>query len=367
MGSRVARASYGQFESCQLVLTGVFTSIAKIMQGKKVLYLLGAGMSRGIGAATTVQAGHKISIPIQAEFWETFLRFCRDKEHRETIESFLFRYFLGYRRMPTRSSASNRRKQLAIIDVEEVFTFLSERARAPSSSPQLRTYAAGIWAALVEEIGNVFCRFVANAKTRKAVREFHKRHVRSFDAVVSFNYDTVFECSLPPSVDWGYVGLESVTNKLSILKPHGSVNWALAEDRIQVLERPERSVIVAPTHLKFVEYNEEEAVATGYLNQAVEIRDIWKVMEREMKAAKVLVFIGYSFPVADLYFSSVLRTILADRKGAPDIVIVNPDAVALTGRLKARFPLARVVKYFDFQQFVDAGRRGVIRAIENAE
>ena len=50
----------------------------------------------------------------------------------------------------------------------------------------------------------------------------------------------------------------------------------------------------------------------------------------------VLVFIGYSFPVADLYFSSILRSVLAIRDGAPGIVLVNPDAVALARRLGAR-------------------------------
>jgi hypothetical protein len=63
-------------------------------------------------------------------------------------------------------------------------------------------------------------------------------------------------------------------------------------------------------------------------------------MEREMREAKALVFIGYSFPVADLYFSSILRSVLADRDGAPAVAIVNPDAVAIGDRLRERFALA---------------------------
>ncbi|AIW49379.1 hypothetical protein AQ802_03005 [Burkholderia pseudomallei] len=79
-------------------------------------------------------------------------------------------------------------------------------------------------------------------------------------------------------------------------------------------------------------------------------------MEREMRFARSLVFIGYSFPVADLYFASVLRSVLADRDTTPNIVIVNPDAVAISERLLRRFPLVTVSRFFDLAQFIRAGR-----------
>ena len=336
-------------------------------QGRKVLYFIGAGTPRGAGAAARVQAGGQVPIPTQDEFWDVFLRFCRSTKARRQIESFLFRYFLGYRRVPARSDPRARRRQLAPIDVEEVFTFLSERTRAPSSSPQLRTYAARVWDFLLQEVGNVFSHFEANARTRQVIQALYRKHVRSFDVIVSFNYDTIFESSLARKVKWAYSGIEPATDKLRILKPHGSINWTLHDGQIQRSEAPARSVVVAPTHLKFIELAAGDGRAAGYLDQATDIRAIWEEMEAEMKATKLLVFIGYSFPVADLYFSSVLRSVLADRDGAPDVVLVNPDAVALASRLQKRFPLPRVVKYFDLQQFVEAGRRGVQRAVDAAE
>ena len=144
-----------------------------------------------------------------------------------------------------------RRKLLNDADVEEVFTYLSERARAPSTSPQLRTYSRKVWDALISEFGNVFSRFPPNRDTRLAFRRFLDNHVRSRDVVVSFNYDTVFEHSLSTSTLWAYEGIEETTGVLRILKPHGSVNWA-AGMPIERNEQPSRSVIVAPTHLKFV-------------------------------------------------------------------------------------------------------------------
>ena len=335
-------------------------------QRRKFIYFLGAGASYGAGAVATVQAGGHLPIPTQSTFWETFLRFCVGANRRRDIESFLFRYFRGYARPPTRLAAPARRKQLAPIDVEEVFTFLSERIRAPSTSPQLKTYSLRVWDALVSEIGNVFRRFEANTQTRRIFRNLLDNHLRDFDVVVSFNYDTVFERSLPRRKRWGYASITSTQGTLAILKPHGSINWSLESNgTIHVDEDAEKSVVVAPTHLKFVSSGPvTPELAAGYLDQSPQIQEVWSQMERQMKAARALVFIGYSFPVADLYFSSVLRSVLADRETNPDIVVVNPDAVAISERLQNRFALSKVIRYFDLTQFVQASRSEVISQLD---
>lgn len=327
-------------------------------QKKKVVYFLGAGASFGAGAKATVQAGHQLPIPTQATFWPTFLRFCKSQKNRARIESFLFRYFLGYGKTPVRTPAAKRRHLLTSIDVEEVFTFLSERTRAPSTSTQLRTYALQVWGALAEEIGQVFSRFNANSATKAIYKDFLKHHFRRFDTVVSFNYDTIFENSLPARRSARYVGLRDSAGTIPLLKPHGSVNWVQADDGTITVGNPVGpAVIVAPTHFKFISNPDQKEVQhPGYLDQAHEIQKIWAEMEREMRFARSLVFIGYSFPVADLYFASVLRSVLADRDTTPNIVIVNPDAVAISERLLRRFPLVTVSRFFDLAQFIRAGR-----------
>lgn len=331
---------------------------------KKVVYFLGAGASYGAGASTSVQAGHRLPIPTQATFWSTFLRLCRSDKNRAQIESFLFRYFLGLGKTPVRKQPSERRKLLAPIDVEEVFTFLSERTRAPSTSPQLRAYANKVWSALAEEIGQVFIRFGPNKQTRGTYKAFLASHYRKFDTVVSFNYDTVFERSLPVRRKAKYLGISGSRGSIPLLKPHGSVNWRQNEvGSIEIGQPAGPAIIVAPTHLKFVSGPDSPAAGqAGYLDQAPEIRQIWTEMEREMRSARSLVFIGYSFPVADLYFASVLRSVLADRETTPDVVIVNPDAVAISERLTRRFPLAKVSRYFDIDQFVRAGREALTKS-----
>jgi len=198
-------------------------------------------------------------------------------------------------------------------------------------------------------------------------RKLISQHVRSRDAVVSFNYDVVFEKSLAANYAWGYEGLEACTRCLRVLKPHGSINWGVDEAGwVRVVSEPDIPVIVAPTHLKFVQTSNDATKGVGYLDQALEVQNIWSEMELQMKQAKALVFIGYSFPVADLYFSSILRQALADRTTSPGIVLVNPDSVALERRLRARFAVSRMIKYFDLNTFLDTNRKNVLAQIENA-
>jgi hypothetical protein len=339
-------------------------------QRRKVLYFLGAGASYGAGATAQVQGGGTIRIPTQRDFWETFLRFSKNQASRNNIESFLFRYFMGYGKVPSRSKLAERRRMLNGIDVEEVFTFLSERTFAPSTSPQLRTYAAKVWQDLVTTIGDVFRRFKANSKTKHVYRTLLRNHIRSYDGIVSFNYDTIFEDSLPIRYAWAYEGIEKCQGRLPIIKPHGSVNWALNDANAVIREpTPKRCVLVAPTHLKFItgpKENGHDIESTGYLDQATAIQKVWGALEREMRDARALVFIGYSFPMADLYFSSLLRSVIAIRDSAPGVVIVNPDAVSLATRLSKRFAIRNLVRYFDMSQFVQASRQDVFAQIDES-
>lgn len=328
---------------------------------RKIVYFLGAGASYGAGAVARVQGGGTVAIPTQATFWDTFLRFATRPRNRREIESFLFRYFIGYARAPARSTPTQRRRMFRDVDVEEVFTFLSERARAPASSKQLRTYANSVWTALLAEMFPVFSRFRGTRATRRVFRTLVANFVRSRDTIVSFNYDTVFETCIATN-QWHYEGVGSREGGVRILKPHGSINWQDGSP-IRIRNNPAPCVIVAPTHLKFVQTSprSDDASTLGYLDHSPQISAIWARMEREMREAKALVFIGYSFPVADLYFSSILRSVLADRSATPGIAIVNPDAVAIHRRLAARFRLERVVLRYDLDNFVQSTRKQLLK------
>lgn len=331
-------------------------------QQRKIVFFLGAGASYGAGAYASVQHGGHLRIPMQSTFWDTFLRFCHSKRNRRRIESFLFRYFKGYARVPARVKSSERRTMFEDVNVEEVFTFLSERARAPSTSSSLRREAIKIWAALISELPRVFGRFKSNADTRGIYKKLCKNFVRARDTIVSFNYDTVFEKSLPAARRWHYQGIKNERKSIGVLKPHGSINW-LDSDPIKITDSPDHALVVAPTHLKFVQSDAKQPDTAGYLDHSPGIKKVWESMEREMREAKALVFIGYSFPVADLYFSSILRSVLADRDGAPAVAIVNPDAVAIAERLRERFALERTDLHFDVRNFVQDSRKSLLKRL----
>jgi hypothetical protein len=345
------------------------------MKGRKLLYFLGAGASRGAGVVAHVQGGGGVPIPLQADFWRTVLRFA-SKSHRKQIEAFLFRYFAGYRRVPARTSGIKRTELLSGIDTEEVFTFLSERSRAPSTSPQLKAHVDRVWASLVASVGSAFQRFEPNATSRRIYKALIKHQLRSRDAVVSFNYDTVFERSLPSGYAWHYPSVSDERRGLRVLKPHGSVKWVL--DCGKIIRRddaPTVPVLVAPTHLKFVRgdgnvdarrdarqsTDANDTSSLGYLDLFPQIQEIWASMEKQMYSAKALIFIGYSFPVADLYFSSVLRSVLASRTSRPKVVLVNPDAVAIGARIQDRFRLSKPLLFFGIEQFVEMSRARLMR------
>jgi hypothetical protein len=334
-------------------------------QRRKFVFFLGAGASLGAGAKAVVQHGGHVDIPTQRTFWDIFLRFCKGKKNRLLIESFLFRYFLGYDRVPARLKPAMRRKCLQNVDVEEVFTFLSERSSAPSTSTALKTSVDIIWTALVTELPNVFNRFSSNRRTRAIYKKLVQNFLRKRDTVVSFNYDTVFERSLPTNFQWHYESIENGTSSLRVLKPHGSINW---EDSapIRVTKEPGRALIVAPTHLKFIQTEPQSASdSLGYLDHSGGIKEVWRLMEKEMRDAKALVFIGYSFPLADLYFSSILRSVLTVRDGAPAVVIVNPDAAIIAKHLQSRFALKNIEQHFDISTFVDGSRKNLLNRLSN--
>ncbi len=185
-----------------LIHVKVVSTGAGMAGERRIVFFLGAGASFGAGAYARKQGGGRIPIPTQATFWETFLRFCKSANNRRVIEAFLYRYFLDYGKVPGRASEAARRRQLSPIDVEEVFTFLSERNNAPSVSPQVKTYTSRVWSALLAEIGQVFGRFRANKETKQVYRHLRRQHIRTRDTIVSFNYDLIFEQSMPSNRPW---------------------------------------------------------------------------------------------------------------------------------------------------------------------
>lgn len=324
--------------------------------GRKISWILGAGASLAAGATAQIRNSRK-PIPTQASFWEVVMYYTLQKD-KPAIQSFLLRYFKNYTQPPRNIKTKTVLSLIRDINVEEVFTFLSERISSPATSGSLKSYLQEIWPALIRSVARTFKKFPANTKTRATYHKFENQYLRSHDAVISFNYDTVFEDSIKR--EWHYSAIHTPAG-LPIIKPHGSINWERKDNSIILSTDSQSPIIVAPSHLKFTAFAGPENPA-GYLNQHRLLDKIWSSMEKQIIQSKALVFIGYSFPEADLYFSSVLRTALSI-SSSKQIVIVNPDAVRIAERLQSRFSIDQrsVQKYFDLNTFLQAKRTDILK------
>lgn len=71
------------------------------------------------------------------------------------------------------------------------------------------------------------------------------------------------------------------------------------------------------------------------------VRKLWNIAYEELKNAKRIIFIGYSFPDTDIYVKSLLALALNENKILQSIYFINPD----TEQAK-RNSLSLLDKYF---------------------
>jgi hypothetical protein len=107
----------------------------------------------------------------------------------------------------------------------------------------------------------------------------------------------------------------------------------------------------------------DAAALAGYLDQSPQLAALWSAMESQMRKARALVFIGYSFPDSDVYFASLLRSVLASRTHAPSIVLVNPDASAIAERLTTRFAIRNALHVTDLRELLGMTRPQLLRRV----
>lgn len=164
------------------------------------------------------------------------------------------------------------------------------------------------------------------------------RGLTARDTIVSFNYDCLADRSLAavggrrwnPATGYGINVVGGTTawkdhtgtgrmpkTSLTLLKPHGSLNWRKASGgtRLRPDEYAAREaaelVIVPPLWIKSYD--------------AKPFDDVWSALRRTLSTTKALIFVGYSLPTTDVYTQAALRL---DVVGLDFLCIVNPDADA---------------------------------------
>lgn len=88
-------------------------------------------------------------------------------------------------------------------------------------------------------------------------------------------------------------------NEVKLLKLHGSINWDVKN----------KQFIVPPTWQK----------------SDPQVRRLWQHAYNEIKEAKRIIIIGYSFPESDIYVKSLLGLAISHNQKLQKIIFVNPD------------------------------------------
>jgi len=207
------------------------------------------------------------------------------------------------------------------------------------------------------------------------------RHVRDGDTIITFNYDTVIEESLPSGAPaWdpgdGYAVTASgktkswakgwrskrqlgsaVESRMYLLKLHGSLNWTLDKtNKVRLKPRPyvvrarrgapvyDKCAILPPGWHKRIDRNP--------------YRQLWREARLRCETCSSLALIGYSLPETDLLakalFSEVSRLRAARGRFLDHLYVADPSE-AVRSRLVDLFvpslgPKGRVYRYDGIEQ-----------------
>jgi hypothetical protein len=176
------------------------------------------------------------------------------------------------------------------------------------------------------------------------------RKLKAGDCILTFNYDLLIEESFKETQLWtpktGYgVPVHGVTNewcknwlkhyfhgtgkhsKISLLKLHGSVHWALYKSgEIKLKDRP----FVVRTRNKSTVFETVSILPPG-LNKRIDknpYKRLWKKARLKLEKCKTIIIIGYSLPEADLLaralFAEVVRLRGARRHYLKELHLADP-------------------------------------------
>jgi hypothetical protein len=198
--------------------------------------------------------------------------------------------------------------------------------------------------------------------------EFHDALARGLftaDVVVSLNYDCVIDYALcghagqrfaaargaygvaigTGANSWKGTGPGNSSRSIKLLKLHGSLNWDQAATPLNL-----RSAIYGKLAANVI----QPPLANKPVAQAP-FQSVWREARREARAAKRLVLIGYSMPVADGFVRTMMSNDLSPT--LHEVVLVEPDEstrdrhIEFFTRIAGR---ARVFAFSTFEEFATA-------------
>ena len=155
--------------------------------------------------------------------------------------------------------------------------------------------------------------------------------LRTHDAVVTFNYDTVLEesllaSSIGPDYGFGEFVWPKVTSSIPVLKLHGSVNFKeKSNGEVEVVDFE----LLHETTSAYYDGGTPLLVPPTWNKGALTsiIQTIWQEAARRLRNAARIIFIGYSLSETDLSFRYLLANSFLANQRLPEVLVFDPDPV----------------------------------------
>lgn len=304
-------------------------------------------------------------------------------------------------------------------ELEDIFTLIDLSANtghhlgARYSAADLRVVRRAIIVRMIRMLDQAYRRGQAKVGSEwKALERLFQKFDATDNAVLSMNWDTVFERGMARAqtvrnVDYGChaTSLAFRRGKLSarhlsgdplyILKPHGSVNWLYCDacretfwvapgDTEQVAQtlfrKSDWSVVLRDTKIKAPKvltpacpHCKAESLGTRFATfsyrKALDFpmhAASWRTAEEYLKTTGNWVFIGYSMPAADFEFKHLLKRVQLTEQIRPNITVItggDPPAAEATIERFTKFFGNVVGERFYFKKGLDREAMAHLKAI----
>ena len=176
-------------------------------------------------------------------------------------------------------------------------------------------------------------------------REDYQRNRNS--SVITFNYDMVLDNALLrmgvapeyrlDKANDTRVGIEQVTNRIEVLKLHGSTNWAICpscQKHVKIVlgrvtDHAEQFIGLACPTCPQQELHPLLVPPSWDKSEYAEIlRPVWKKAVEELKSATRICIIGYSVPEVDAFFRYLLTLGLSENTKLSSLIAVDYDKMS---------------------------------------
>jgi hypothetical protein len=237
------------------------------------------------------------------------------------------------------------------VDIEEVLTFLDVGSRMYFPGSRYRRVFSIARRSLIDFIRlNIMVR--CDSQHCEHLRDILCR-LKPEDSVISFNYDTLADVTLEHFKFAQYKAycellsgqrpkIRAYRGRGVLLKLHGSGNWVACSNReceqysvphIPFPKRSNRLPRIGDSGFGkcvFCGTEGPEAVIVPpvtekLLNRNAFLRSLWLIARDKIASAERIVFIGYSFPIGDVYSEWLFRQIHFLEGEKPELVVVNPE------------------------------------------